>query len=136
MLVAFDGEMVAVKGDALQDLDFAYAITVHKSQGSQYPSVLLPLYPSAGRLRSRAMLYTALTRAQALAIVIGEMTTISQAVNNLGGASRVTGFPAHLAEARGGDGSITQVGGNRVLAPNVERFDRNQPYAQRAGQSQ
>ena len=59
-----DGREVCYDRGALEDLDLAYAITIHKSQGSEYPVVILVIPPTAPRLLTRNLLYTAVTRAR------------------------------------------------------------------------
>ena len=63
-------------------MDHAYAITVHKSQGSEYPVVILPLYDCAPMLLSRNLLYTAVTRASKMVILVGREQVLAQMVAN------------------------------------------------------
>ena len=63
-------------------MDHAYAITVHKSQGSEYPVVIVPLYSCAPMLLSRNLLYTAVTRASKMVILVGKPTILHQMINN------------------------------------------------------
>ena len=66
----------------LDELEHAYAITVHKSQGSEYPIVIIPLYRCAPMLQSRNLLYTAVTRASKMAILVGEEEILCKMVQN------------------------------------------------------
>ncbi len=91
--VRFDGEVVAgFRKDELDDLTHAYAITAHKSQGGEFPVVLLALDPAAGRLLYRQLLYTALTRARALLILVGDPTVLDRATANNKPRHRWTGL--------------------------------------------
>lgn len=70
-----EGEMVM---DDVSDMDLAYAITVHKSQGSQWPRIIMPVYDS--RLLDRSLLYTAITRAQLQVVLVGDRLAFERAV--------------------------------------------------------
>ncbi len=65
-----------------QDLELAYAVTVHKSQGSEFEAVLMPVFRSNPQLSYRNLLYTAVTRAKALLILVGSRDTVRQMVEN------------------------------------------------------
>ena len=71
MNIAFDDRVVRYGFSLLDDLELAYAITVHKSQGSEYPVVIVPMYSCAPMLLSRNLLYTAVTRARNMVILVG-----------------------------------------------------------------
>ena len=74
----------------LYELVLAYAISIHKSQGSEYPAVIVPIYIQHFTLLQRNLLYTAITRAKKLCILIGEMRAISMALKNDKGVKRNT----------------------------------------------
>jgi len=99
VVVDFEGEKIRVTGGAVGDLDHAYAISVHKSQGSQYRAVATPLYASAGRLLSRTLVYTAITRATDLVVIVGTQEMMAQAVKNHSPSGRLTAFRPHLRMA-------------------------------------
>jgi exodeoxyribonuclease V alpha subunit len=87
-----------VEPSLLQDLNLAYAITVHKSQGTQFPTVVAPIYQS--RLLDRTLLYTAVTRAQFQVVLVGDRRAFERAVLNPPNPSlRQTAFHVHLAKA-------------------------------------
>ena len=86
----------------LDELILAYAITVHKSQGSEYPAIILPLYSTHYIMLQRNLLYTALTRARALAVVIGTPKALAIAVKNNQVVERYTGLREALGESIGG----------------------------------
>jgi exodeoxyribonuclease V alpha subunit len=81
--VLFDDDRLAsYEFSMLDELEHAYAITVHKSQGSEYPVVLMPLCASGPMLQTRNLLYTALTRAKEMVILVGRESIIRDMVNN------------------------------------------------------
>ena len=71
MTIDFDDKRVRYPFDLLDELELAYAITVHKSQGSEYPVVIIPMYSCPPMLMSRNLLYTAVTRAKKMVILVG-----------------------------------------------------------------
>ena len=85
----------------LDELLLAYAITVHKSQGSEYPAIIVPLYSTHYIMLQRNLLYTALTRARALAVLIGTPKALAIAVKNNQVVERYTGLREALGEMIG-----------------------------------
>jgi len=77
-----DGRVVLYHFDDLGDLGLAYAATVHKSQGSEYPAVVLPFLPQHYMMLQRNVLYTAITRGKQLVIVVGNAKAVGMAVRN------------------------------------------------------
>ena len=82
LCVDFDGKSCDYDFTALDELEHAYAITVHKSQGSEYPVVIIPLYNCAPMLLTRNLLYTAVTRASKMVILVGKSEVLETMVNN------------------------------------------------------
>ena len=80
--VSFEGRVVTYEKSDLDEIDHAYAITVHKSQGSEYPIVIFPAYACPPVLRTRNLLYTALTRAQKMVIIVGREDIIHEMTEN------------------------------------------------------
>ncbi len=80
--IRFGERLVDVEGSALDNLQLAYAVTVHKSQGSEYPAVILPLHPSHHIMLQRNLLYTALTRGRRFVVLVGPLRAIERAVQN------------------------------------------------------
>ena len=70
--IAFDLGEVELDGDGTRNIELAYAISVHKAQGSEFPAVVLVLTTQHFRMLSRAVLYTAITRARRLLVVVGQ----------------------------------------------------------------
>ncbi|MBN1300097.1 MAG: ATP-dependent RecD-like DNA helicase [Melioribacteraceae bacterium] len=82
MNISFDDRIVQYGIDELDELTLAYAVTVHKSQGSEYPVVIMPVTTSHYIMLQRNLLYTAITRASKLIILIGSKKAIGMAVSN------------------------------------------------------
>lgn len=82
VLVDFEGRPVAYEGMELDDLSMAYAVTVHKSQGSEYPAVLLILQPEHHVMLQRNLLYTAISRGKNLVVVICDPASLKKALDN------------------------------------------------------
>jgi exodeoxyribonuclease V alpha subunit len=80
--VLIDGREVRYKQDEMDDLTLAYASTIHKVQGSEFPAVIVVLHTSHHVLLSRALLYTAVTRAKKLVVLLGDERAIARAVKN------------------------------------------------------
>ena len=80
----------------ISDLELAYATTIHKSQGSEFPAVVIPLYPSSISLLSRNLLYTAITRAKKLVILVGQQSVLSSMINNNKEVHRCSGLKERL----------------------------------------
>ncbi len=96
MIINFDDRIVAYEFSKLDELDHAWAITVHKSQGSEYPIVIMPLYGSCPpQLLSRNLLYTAVTRAQQMVILVGQARIAETMVANNRQIMRYTGLLRH-----------------------------------------
>lgn len=94
-----DGRFVTYTPDVRSQLVPAYAITVHKSQGSEFDAVILPLYGANPMLMTRNLLYTAITRAKRLAVIVGEQYTVKRMVENDYVALRYSMLSAFIAEA-------------------------------------
>lgn len=95
-----DGRVATLDYGAFDDIEHAYAITVHKSQGSEYKSVIIPLFDCPSGLLSRNMLYTAVTRAEKLAILIGKNETLCDMVSNVRKNPRHTGLARMLTNVK------------------------------------
>jgi exodeoxyribonuclease V alpha subunit len=96
--VDFDGRLVRYDADALDDLDLAYAVSVHKSQGSEYPAVVVPLVMAHYLLLKRNLLYTAVTRGKKLVVLVGSERAIKRAVGDADAGQRWTGLSRRLSE--------------------------------------
>ena len=92
MEIVFDDKSVKYDFSYLEELEHAYAITVHKSQGSEYPIVIIPAYRAPEMLLTRNMLYTAVTRAQNMVVIVGDRDVIATMVENDRQSLRYTGL--------------------------------------------
>ncbi len=96
MVISFDERVTSYEFVRLEELDHAYAITVHKSQGSEYPFVIIPMYSSCPpMLLTRNLLYTAVTRAQRMVILVGDPNIVCRMVDNDRQVMRYTGLMRH-----------------------------------------
>jgi exodeoxyribonuclease V alpha subunit len=95
--VAIDGREVAYDFGSIDELVLAYACSIHKSQGSEYPCVVIPLHTTHYVMLQRNLLYTALTRAKRLAILVGEERALRVAVGNRRVRPRFTRLAERLA---------------------------------------
>ena len=82
MIIEFEDREATYEFGILDELEHAYAITVHKSQGSEYPVVILPLHDCPPMLRTRNLFYTAVTRAREMVVLVGSREIASQMVEN------------------------------------------------------
>ena len=98
MRISFDEREVEYDFSLLEDIEPAYAITVHKSQGSEYPTVIIPAYSAPPMLLTRNLLYTAVTRAQTRVIVVGKEEIVDTMVKNNRQTLRYTGLCRRLSE--------------------------------------
>jgi len=85
-----DNKIVDYDGTEFDELVLAYACTIHKSQGSEYPIVLIPITKSHYRMLQRNLIYTAITRSKQICILIGQANMLSYAVNNTNYSKRNT----------------------------------------------
>ncbi len=90
--VSFDERIAVYDFTQLDELELAYAITIHKSQGSEYPVVILPLCESSPRLLTRNLLYTAITRAKDMVVAVGSSSVAEAMVSNNRQVNRYTGL--------------------------------------------
>jgi exodeoxyribonuclease V alpha subunit len=97
--VQFDQRQVTYDYADLNEVDLAWAVTIHKSQGSEYPVVMLPLFPQHYLMLSRNLLYTGLTRAKKLAVIVGPKKAVAMAVNQVKDQMRYTGLARRLSGA-------------------------------------
>lgn len=99
MEIQFDDRHVVYEFNLLEELEMAYAITVHKSQGSEYPIVVLPLGSTPPMLLSRHLFYTAVTRAQSMVVLVGRERIMGTMVENNRQSMRYTGLVQWLKKS-------------------------------------
>lgn len=99
MLVEYDeGRFVEYSFRQLEELELAYAITIHKSQGSEYPAVVIPMYSGPRMLMTRNLIYTAVTRAKSCVCLVGVPDTFELMVNNAREQRRYSGLKDRIGE--------------------------------------
>ena len=93
-----DNRLVDYPFSQLEELELSYAITIHKSQGSEYPAVILPLLDGPQMLFNRNLLYTAITRATKCVVILGSKDTVRQMIARGEEQKRYTDFMNRLKE--------------------------------------
>lgn len=102
LLVEFDdGRRVNYPFSGLEELELSYAITIHKSQGSEYPAVILPLLGGPRMLFNRNLLYTGITRARNCVTILGSSETVRNMINNVSENRRYTALESRIREICG-----------------------------------
>ena len=96
MLVESDDREIKYEGEMFEEIDLAYAITVHKSQGSEFPVVIMPMWQSPPMLMTRNLLYTAITRGKKLVIIVGNPKYMRWMIDNNRADGRYTGLKYRL----------------------------------------
>jgi len=91
-------KMVEYPFDLLEELELAYVITVHKSQGSEYPAVVIPLLSGPRQLYHRNLIYTAVTRAKKCVTIVGSDTTFQEMILNTNEQNRYTSLAERIQE--------------------------------------
>jgi len=95
--VLFDEErLVRYDFNQLEELEMAYAVTVHKSQGSEFDAVIIPMFPCAPQLMCRNLLYTAVTRAKTLVVLVGRESVMHTMIANNKQVERYSGLCAKI----------------------------------------
>ena len=105
MTVRYPEQDVVYEGGELSDLRPAFAITVHRSQGGEFPAVVVPLVTQHWMMLQRNLLYTAITRAKQLVVLVGSLRALRMAVDNADQAQRESALAARLAAALDAYGS-------------------------------
>jgi exodeoxyribonuclease V alpha subunit len=95
--VDFDGNRVGLERGQANDLQLAYAISIHKSQGSEFPAVVIPLLRQHSILLARNLIYTAVTRGRRQVVLVGDPSAYAMAVRNVADTRRITSLPSRLA---------------------------------------
>ena len=104
MTVEFDeGRIVEYPFKMLEELELAYAVTIHKSQGSEYPAVVIPLLNGPKMLMNRNLLYTAVTRAKKCVTLVGDENTFAYMAENMSEQKRYSGLKDRIMELEGAE---------------------------------
>ena len=99
LTVEFDeGKMIEYSFKQLEELELAYAITIHKSQGSEYPAVIIPMYNGPRMLMTRNLIYTAVTRARACVCLVGQPDAFYTMAANCVEQKRYSGLKSRIGE--------------------------------------
>ena len=98
MEVRFEERVATYELDDAQQLEHAYAVTVHKSQGSEFTAVIIPMCPTAPQLMYRSLLYTAVTRARTLLILVGQRDVVESMVGGRSKSGRYSALSYFLSE--------------------------------------
>ena len=96
-----DGREAVYSFEELEELDLAYAMTIHKAQGSEYKAVVMPLFPGPPMLMNRNLLYTAVTRAKQCVVLVGHADVFTQMENNRRASRRYSSLARQIQEASG-----------------------------------
>ena len=94
-----DGRIARYSFNMADELEHAFAITIHKSQGSEYPAVVIPLYSGPDRLLNRNLLYTAVTRAKEMVVLVGNPALVNRMIDNESEQQRFTTLTLRIKEA-------------------------------------
>lgn len=105
--VDFVEKVVEYDSDEVEEISLAYATSVHKSQGSEYPVVIITLHTSHYMLLHRSILYTAVTRGKKLVVIVGSRKALAMAIRNLRVEKRNTGLREKLLEAAKGTAQLS-----------------------------
>jgi exodeoxyribonuclease V alpha subunit len=102
LTVRFEGREVPYDFGELDELMLSYATTIHKSQGSEYPAVVIPIHTQHYVMLQRNLLYTAITRARKLVVLVGARRALAMAAKRVSSRQRVTTLKERLVEAMAG----------------------------------
>ena len=97
-----DGRTVVYGFNGLNELEHAFAVTIHKSQGSEYPVVIIPLLSGPPKLLNRNLIYTAITRAKRMVVIVGNLNLVNQMIDNEEEQKRYTTLSVRLQEIMNG----------------------------------
>ncbi|MEU6678433.1 ATP-dependent RecD-like DNA helicase [Streptomyces sp. NPDC046925] len=121
-----EDEEIPYEFDELDELAHAYAVTIHRSQGSEYPAVVIPVTTGAWMMLQRNLLYTAVTRAKKLVVLVGSRKALGQAVRTVSAGRRCTALDFRLAGGRGSaPGSTPRSTAGTTPGPTAGNFDRS-----------
>lgn len=118
--VDFEGRLVSYSPKELRDLDHSFAITVHKSQGSEFPCIVMAIVPGAPLLMTRSILYTGISRAKKLCVLVGNPKVLSHMVESKQMKNRNSSLDERLKKAMEDPFSIMGIGpGDEELGPAI-----------------
>jgi exodeoxyribonuclease V alpha subunit len=100
LMIDMEGEAKVYEGEGLGELVLAYCLSIHKAQGSEYPAVVIPILPEHTIMLRRNLIYTALTRARGLAVMVGSPRALNAALGRSRGDKRRTLLARRIREGR------------------------------------
>jgi exodeoxyribonuclease V alpha subunit len=103
LVVDFEGKAVAYEFGELDELTLAYALTIHKAQGCEYPAVVIPLHTQHFKMLQRNLLYTGVTRGKRLVVLVGSRQALELAVRNQDSGRRCSMLRTRLEASVPGD---------------------------------
>jgi exodeoxyribonuclease V alpha subunit len=98
--VNFDGRIVTYEFNDMDELELAYCISIHKSQGSEYKAVIIPIHTAHYVMLQRNLLYTGVTRGKKLVCLVGQRRAVSMAINNVSSEPRFSALDQRLRKLR------------------------------------
>jgi exodeoxyribonuclease V alpha subunit len=98
-IIEYDGRAVTYSYDEFDELTLSYAVTIHKSQGSEYPCVVMPIHTQHYMMLQRNLLYTGITRGKKLVVLVGSHKAVAIAVKRVQSHARITTLQERLREA-------------------------------------
>ncbi len=105
LIVSYEGRDVTYEFGELDEVSLAYAVSIHKSQGSEYPAVVIPLATQHYLLLERNLLYTGVTRGRKLVVIVGQPKALAMAVRTVRSVRRLTQLAGRLSNPQAGGGS-------------------------------
>ena len=99
-----DGRIAEYNYKELDELEHSFAITIHKSQGSEYPAVIIPLLSGPKKLFTRNLLYTAVTRAKRMVVIVGNLSLLDEMTDNTLETKRFTSLTERILEIKNMEG--------------------------------
>ena len=93
-----DGRIAEYSYKELDEIEHSFAITIHKSQGSEYPAVIIPLLTNSSRLFNRNLIYTAVTRAKRMVVIVGRLNLVNVMIDNVNEQKRYTSLEQRIRE--------------------------------------
>lgn len=120
LTVDFDGQMVEYEASELDELTLAYATTIHKSQGSEYPIVVMPVLMTHYVMLQRNLIYTGITRAKKICVLVGQTKALAYAIHNMKVLKRNTLLKERLAPVATGSAATAPNSARQYALPTEE----------------
>ena len=120
LTVDFDGQTVEYEASELDELTLAYATTIHKSQGSEYPIVVMPVLMTHYVMLQRNLIYTGITRAKKICVLVGQSKALAYAIHNMKVLKRNTRLKERLAPVATGSADTGQNSARQYALPTEE----------------